>query len=72
MYYPDLQVDRLQWQVGKSLSNDTSQEPINYKTRTGFSCESNCQKALDIELQPMEIRTFLLVPSSISSVSTLN
>ncbi|BDA45668.1 Lysosomal alpha-mannosidase [Coccomyxa sp. Obi] len=67
---PLSQVDRLQWQVGESLSNDTSTAPVtNFVKRTGLSCQTGCQDALQIELQPMEIRTFLLVPASAPSNS---
>ena len=63
-----VQVDRLQWQVGESLSKDTSTAPVtNFVKRTGLSCQTGCQDALHIELQPMEIRTFLLVPASTAS-----
>ncbi len=69
----DVQVDRLKWQVGRHMSNDTSADlVVPYVTRSGLSCKNGCQDALKIELQPMEIRTFLLVPKSASAASTLN
>ncbi|KAK9903926.1 hypothetical protein WJX75_000663 [Coccomyxa subellipsoidea] len=70
---PISKINRLQWKVGRSLSSDSSGVPaVNYARRTGLSCQNGCKDALNIELQPMEIRTFLLVPKPASSASSLN
>lgn len=61
-----MQVNRLAWRPGKSLSVEdnlpTNPPPVSYALRKGLSCQGGCTGALSVELQPMEIRTFLLDP----------
>ena len=56
-------MNRLRWRAGKLIGGDTSagqEAEVNYEVRTGVSWQSDDSDAFMVELQPMEIRTFLL------------
>ena len=61
-----MQVDPLKWKAGEPLgpkSGDAAAEPsASFKRSPALSCNSGCRREgdLEIKLQPMEIRTFLL------------
>ena len=59
------QINRLRWRPGKSLSSGGPEggAVADMQPHTALSCAAGCSgKALEVELRPMEIRTFLLVP----------
>ena len=59
------QINRLRWRAGKSLSpgEPAAGAAANMQPRAALSCAAGCSaRALEVELRPMEIRTFLLVP----------
>lgn len=60
------QINRLKWQAGEHMSlagRNATAAVAAFARRTALSCPAGCRgKALTVDLQPMEIRTFLLVP----------
>ncbi len=60
----DAQINRLKWQAGEHMSAvDANATLAAFAPRTALSCPAGCKgQAMTVELQPMEIRTFLLVP----------
>ena len=60
-----MQVNRLKWRVGKSIGGELADEQdlqVEYKERTGMRWQLGSSENFVVELQPMEIRTFLLTP----------
>jgi hypothetical protein len=68
-----VQVNRLQWRAGKSLSLEDylplKVPPVNYVLRKGLFCQDGCLDGLNVELQPLEIRTFLLQPATVGTLA---
>lgn len=59
----NMQVNRLRWRAGKRLereSEDEQDSQADFTLRTGMRWQGSPNEALVVELQPMEIRTFLL------------
>lgn len=57
------QVNRLRWRAGKSIGGEATAEggsQGSYKVRTGARWQRKDSEAFVVDLQPMEIRTFLL------------
>ena len=62
-----MQVNRLRWRAGKRLgreSEDEQDSQADFTMRTGMRWQGSANEALAVELQPMEIRTFLLTAES--------
>lgn len=58
-----MQVNRLRWQAGKLIGGNATageEAPVGYKLRAGARWRKQDGDAFVVELQPMEIRTFLL------------
>ena len=55
-------VKRLRWQAGKSMSGNTTDEPVHFHQHPAVMCKaSECHSdSLTVVLNPMEIKTFLL------------
>lgn len=57
------QINRLRWRAGKELSSGQEANAEDLPPREALSCQAGCRDdKLSVELRPMEIRTFLLVP----------
>ncbi len=70
----DLQVNRLRWRAGKSLgrqSEDDQDSQADFTLRTGMRWQGSAEEALVVELQPMEVRTFLLTAESQKDVASV-
>ena len=62
-----VQVNRLKWRAGKSIGGESADEQglqVDYKQRTGMRWQLGSSEDFVVELQPMEIRTFLLTPDA--------
>ena len=58
-----MQVNRLSWRAGKLIGGEATAEEesqVSYEVRSGASWQRSDSDAFVVELQPMEIRTFLL------------
>ena len=55
-------VQRLKWQAGKSLSGNTTDEPVRLDQHPAVMCKGKTcvNDDLTVSLNPMEIKTFLL------------
>ncbi len=65
-----MQVNRLRWRAGKLIGGETSageEAEVSYEVRAGVSWQSGDSAAFMVELQPMEIRTFLLTAEARSA-----
>lgn len=68
-----MQVNRLRWRAGKRLgreSEDEQDSQADFTMRTGMRWQGSAHEALVVELQPMEIRTFLLTAESQQAVDS--
>lgn len=68
-----MQVNRLRWRAGKRLgraSEDEQDSQADFTMRTGMRWQGSANEALVVELQPMEIRTFLLTAESQQAVDS--
>ena len=64
-----MQVNRLSWRAGKKIANgvdgvDEAESQTSYELRTGMRWQRHDSSAFLVELQPMEIRTFLLTAAA--------
>ena len=62
-----VQVNRLRWRAGKSIGGESADEEglqVDYKQHTGMRWQLGSREDFVVELQPMEIRTFLLTPDA--------
>ena len=58
-----MQVNRLRWRAGKLIGGEATAKGElhgSYELRTGARWQRQNSEAFVVELQPMEIRTFLL------------
>ena len=68
-----MQVNRLRWRARKRLgreSEDEQDSQADFSMRTGMRWQGSANEALVVELQPMEIRTFLLTAESQQAVDS--
>ena len=55
-----VQIDRLYFKAGEAIHNGQIGTDMAYERSAAFKCEAGCSsKSLTIELQPMEIKTFI-------------
>ena len=62
-----VQVNRLRWRAGKRIGGEFAHEQglqVDFKQRTGMRWQLGSKVDFVVELQPMEIRTFLLTPDA--------
>lgn len=64
-----MQVNRLRWRAGKKIANgvdgvDEAEPQTSYELRTGMRWQRHDSNGFVVELQPMEIRTFLLTAAT--------
>lgn len=53
---------RLQWSAGRLLSGESA-IPVDFQPSAPIQCREGCAGSdLDVILNPMEIRTFILIP----------
>ena len=64
-----VQVNRLRWRAGKKIANgvdsvDEAESQTSYELRTGMRWQRHDSTGFVVELQPLEIRTFLLTAAT--------